>query len=122
MTYMAVRLITLVCVKPAEFSANSSQHTICSLNSKRPRLSVGLMSTARLPTCSHQPFGSSSGESSAFAARFLDYYVLCLLLPRGHGRSLFPKSRGIRRPALLDWASSRPHLTMTPLPLLFPSV
>jgi len=22
----------------------------------------------------------------------------------------------VRRPALLDWASSRPHLTMTPLP------
>jgi hypothetical protein len=27
----------------------------------------------------------------------------------------------VRRPACLDWASSRPHLTMTPLPFSLPS-
>jgi len=27
----------------------------------------------------------------------------------------------VRRPALLDWTSSRPHLTMTPLPFLLAS-
>ena len=80
---MAVRLITLVRVKPAEFSVDSAQHTICSLNSERPRLSAGLMYTARMPTCSLKPFGPSSGESSAHRGSFpithkhdfLDYYA-----------------------------------------------
>jgi len=34
---------------------------------------------------------------------------------------LIPAFGGIRRPALLDWASTRPHLAVTPLPFSLPS-
>ena len=83
---MAVRLITLVREEPAEFSVDSAHHTIYSLNSEGPRLSAGLMSTARMPTCSLKPFGPSSCESSAHLGSFpithirdfLDYYARSL--------------------------------------------
>ena len=35
--------------------------------------------------------------------------------------ALASRFSGIRRPALLDWASFRPHLAMTPLPFSWPS-
>jgi hypothetical protein len=55
------------------------------IQDERPRLSVGLTYTVRMPTSSLKPFGPSSSESSALCGSFpithkrdfLDYYALC---------------------------------------------
>jgi hypothetical protein len=72
----------------------------------------------------------SRGKTQNFpciSARFIkhtpaDGELRCHVPARsGYTTPHIPAFGGIRRPACLDWASFRPHLTMTPLPFSLPS-